>query len=49
MLRRVFLFLALIPAAYAALPPGILCRTFLFSLDGGKKLNLRSTVARRWW
>src|SRR6266852_5437743 len=41
MLRRIFLFLALIPAAYAALPPGHPLPDVLISLDGGKKLNLR--------
>jgi peroxiredoxin len=41
MLRRVFLFLALIPAAHAALPFGHPLPDVLISLDGGKKLNLR--------
>ncbi len=41
MLRRVFLFLALIPAVYAALPPGHPLPDVLISLEGGKKLNLR--------
>ena len=41
MLRRVFLFLAMIPVVYAALPSGRPLADVLISLDGGKKLNLR--------
>jgi len=41
MLRRAFLFLALIPAAHAALPFGRPLPDVLVSLDGGKKLDFR--------
>jgi thiol-disulfide isomerase/thioredoxin len=41
MLRCVFLLLALIPAAYAALHPGRPLADVPISLEGGKKLNLR--------
>jgi thiol-disulfide isomerase/thioredoxin len=41
MLRRALLFLALIPAAHAALPFHRPLPDVLISLDGGKKLNFR--------
>ena len=41
MLRRALLFLALLPAAHAALPFSRPLPDVLISLDGGKKLNLR--------
>jgi hypothetical protein len=41
MLRRFLLFLALIPAAYAALLPGHPMADVPINMDGGKVLNLR--------